>query len=217
MRSDHAVLIGSRGSPLGRGLADHKTGYGYEANAFLRRIKAVSPDVDLDIFLIRIRSAKVGIDYGFIFIGILFGIPLKEGCFLLPGHVEDLRLKGIFQLQHFIHRMAVQVHFTRVDGIRSKIPVARHRHRVGVVAAKDAVSDTDYPGISLIFFPALDHFRAGDDRAKRFLRAVHDAGILSACIFRIHIFPVNTGTDDDFVTGLRDQRRFIDRFKRSVL
>ena len=113
--------------------------------------------------------------------------------------------------------MSVQVHFPRVDGIRCKIPVACHRHRVGIVAAKDAVSDTDYPGISLIFFPALHLFRAGDNRAKRFLRAVHDTGILSACIFRIHIFPVNAGTDDDFVTGLCDQRRFIDRFKRPVL
>jgi hypothetical protein len=72
--------------------------------------------------------------------------------------------------------------------------------------------------MSLIRRPVFDRFGSGDDRPQRNLAAVYDPMIfVGAAAERIHIFTVDSGSNDHFISRACDFGSLADRGERVFL
>ena len=85
VRSNHAVLVGSRRSPGGGSFVDIEAADCDVIYVINQRHEAVSSDTDLNLFLVGVELVEVGIENCFICLFILFCVPEVLCSFLIPG------------------------------------------------------------------------------------------------------------------------------------
>ena len=85
VRPYHAVLKSCRRSPCSRGFLDLETPDGNIVSACFRRPEALSPDIDLYFFTVRIESLKIRIYNGFVAVFILFCVPFILRIIRIPA------------------------------------------------------------------------------------------------------------------------------------
>ena len=165
MRPHHTLLISRRGRPRGSRLLYSKAGKGYISHSRFVGIKTVSADIDFHTLPVGILALEIGVN--FCKITILTGKPLVNGKGWIPGSLIYFRMQNSFQGLRFIHGLTVEIHLSCVNGDRSVIPVACYYCSVRIIRAKKAIGDPDHPDVSLIFFPVLHHFCAGNHSSQR--------------------------------------------------
>ena len=100
VRTDHAILIGGRRSPRRCCLFHIKSRQRNKIDVLFLRHKALSADVNLNLFFPRILPLEVRIDHRFF--PVLNGIPFVHRPFLIPRRLINLTLFTLFQCQSLI-------------------------------------------------------------------------------------------------------------------
>ena len=90
--TDHTFLVSGWRRPLGSGFGNGEAGQSDIADPFFVRIEAVSPHIDLHIFLIWICPLEVGVDHSLVFLFILPGIPGINREIRIPGSPGSYRI-----------------------------------------------------------------------------------------------------------------------------
>ena len=107
VRAYHTVLESCRRSPVGSCFVDVKAVNPDIVDSGLRREEHVFADVDLNVFLCRIRTPEISVDNGLIGFFVLNGIPLKSGRFGLPAAFVNFGFDAVFQRGDFVHCLVI--------------------------------------------------------------------------------------------------------------
>ena len=223
VRADHAVLVGSGRSPVGSSLVHHEAAEGDVAHALLVGHEAVVAHVDFHLLFVGVFTLEVGVDGGFFLSNL--SKPLVDGQLRLPGSGEHLSLDALLQGEGLVEHLVIHVHRAPMHvqnlagcGILGiEIPVTDDGLLERIKAAEHTVVHLGYPGGSLIGDPAGEDFRAGDAGAQRHLAAVLDSSVLPSGMDGVDVFPIDTGSDGDHITGPGDFCRGIDVLERHLL
>ena len=82
-----------------------------------------------------------------------------------------------------------------------KVPVAESLDDIGIVIAEDGVVHAEHPQAVVLFDPAGDLLRAGDERAQGLHGAVGDAVFLGAAVAGADLLAVYAGIHQHLIAG----------------
>ena len=215
VRTNHAVLESGRRRPGRRGFCHHESGDCDVPDSLLLRHEALSADIDLHIFLVRVLVLEIRIEDRLV--SVLLRVPLVNRLLRPPGIRTFLRLQAVLQCLRLVQHPVIQVDRSGVSALSGKVPVAIDIGRIRIVVPEDAIPDMCCPDSSPVLFPALQLLRAGDHRTELFLAPVDNPCVRTSGILRVYILTVYPWRHDDLVSRLRHIRGILDMPKRPVL